>query len=345
MMRYEDMLEIQLLHHQGCSVRKIARELGISRNTVRKYLSMPKEEEPNYTHRQSTCSKLDEYKPYLQQRRQFSSPDNIPATVLFREIYELGYRGSISLLRSYIRQLSPIKEETITRFETPAGKQLQVDWAEFCRSPQLSAFIATLGYSRLSYVEFVENKKLDNLLSCLINAFDYFGGVTNQILFDNMKSVVIQRHAYGEGQHRFQKTLWDFAKHYGFIPKLCAPYRAQTKGKVERFIGYLRHSFYVPLRTSLAMAGLKVDVNSANTAVKTWLSEVANVRVHATLNEQPIQRFTREKTQLLPLPPTPYSGIRVMPTIKTSLHRPLPIDDSLILQHHLNVYQQLLEQQ
>lgn len=106
----------------------------------------------------------------------------------------------------------------------------------------------------MSYVEFVDNEKIDTLLKCLINAFEYFGGLTEYLLFDNMKTIVLKRDAYGQGIHRFHNKLWDFAKHYGFIPKLCAPYRAHTKGKVERFIGYLRHSFYVPLRSSLAQA-------------------------------------------------------------------------------------------
>ncbi len=212
------------------------------------------------------------------------------------------------------------------------------------RPHRISEFIATLGHSRMTYVEFVDNQRLETLLTCLSHAFDYFGGTPKQILFDNMKTVVTQRNAYGEGQHRFQGGLWDFAKHYGFVPKLCAPYRAQTKGKVERFIGYLRHSFYVPLRTSLSMAGLAVDVTTANFAVKIWLADVANIRLHATLGKRPIDLFDAEKPLLQPLPPTAHSEVSAPAKYvsKPSLRLPLPVDIP-IEQHHLGLYQQILE--
>ncbi len=137
----------------------------------------------------------------------------------------------------------------------------------------------------------------------------------------------------------------DFAKHYGFIPKLCAPYRAQTKGKVERFINYLRYSFYVPLRASLAMAGLAVDIPTANMAVTNWLAEVANVRLHATLEQRPIDLFKLEQSELQPLPPTPHSQVAV--TLQ-QLSPPAPVRslpiEAPIEQHHLGLYQHILEQ-
>ena len=107
----------------------------------------------------------------------------------------------------------------------------------------LSAFVATLGYSRASYVEFVTNEKLVTLIECHKRAFDYFGGVPEEVLYDNMKTVILDRDTYGPGIHRFNKGMLDFAKHYGFCLKVCRPYRAKTKGKVERFNRYLRESF------------------------------------------------------------------------------------------------------
>jgi transposase len=344
MLRYEEMIEIKVLHNQGYSVRKIAKQLNVSRNTVKKYLSRPAVI-PQYKTRNPSKSKLNDYKDSIQSRLNASQPDKIPATVLFREIVEQGYKGSISLLRGYIRTLQFKQEEPVIRFETPPSKQLQVDWAEFCRRPcRISAFIATLGYSRMTYVEFVDNQRLETLLCCLSHAFDYFGGTPKQVLFDNMKTVVIQRNAYGEGQHRFQSGLWDFAKHYGFIPKLCAPYRAQTKGKVERFIGYLRRSFYVPLRASLSTAGLAIDIATANLAVKMWLAEVANSRIHATLKKRPIDVFDVEKPLLQPLPPTAHTQVLTVANdlSKVLPKRVLPIDIP-IEQHHLGLYQQILE--
>ena len=176
------------------------------------------------------------------------------------------------------------------RFETPPGHQMQADWIEFRKGKDdfLAAFVATLGYSRASYVRFVTDERLETLINCHEGAFTYFGGVQKQVLYDNMKTVVIQRDAYGSGRHRFQAGLLDFAKHYGFQLKLCQPYRAQTKGKVERFNRYLRHSFYNPLTTRLKMAGLRVDVETANWQVNKWLKEIANQRFHATTKAIPL---------------------------------------------------------
>lgn len=133
--------------------------------------------------------------------------------------------------------------DPVVRFETAMGEQLQVDWVEFRKgSTPLHAFCATLGYSRASYVEFVSNMKVETLIGCHERAFAAFGGVTRRVLYDNMKTVVLERDAYGDGEHRFHAGFLDYAKHSGFVIKLCQPYRAKTKGKVERFNGYLRRS-------------------------------------------------------------------------------------------------------
>lgn len=112
----------------------------------------------------------------------------------------------------------------------------------------------------------------------------YFQGVPKEVLYDNMRTVIQQRDAYGAGRHQFHKGLWDFARQFHFTPRVCQPYRAQTKGKVERFIRYLRHSFYYPLASRLQQAGLHLDVETANLEVLKWLRDVANVREHNTLN-------------------------------------------------------------
>ena len=133
----------------------------------------------------------------------------------------------------------------------------------------------------------MSNEELETLLDCHEHAFEYFGGVTREVLYDNMKTVVLARDAYGPGEHRFQPAFLDFARHYGFVPRLCRPYRAKTKGKVERFNGYLRRSFYNPLASKLSQDRLHLDVATAHAAVRTWLFEVANVRVHGTTHQRP----------------------------------------------------------
>ncbi len=164
---------------------------------------------------------------------------------------------------------------------------MQVDWIEFGKAKNsLSAFVATLGFSRSSYVEFVSNEKLATLIECHKRAFDYFGGVPEEVLYDNMKTVILNRDTYGAGLHRFNKGMLDFAGHYGFRLKVCRPYRAKTKGKVERFNRYIRYSFYNPLVTKLKTSGLVLDVDTANTEVLKWLRDTANLRIHGTTGER-----------------------------------------------------------
>lgn len=247
MLKEEGVVEIMVLKRQGYSIRGIARELGISRNTVREYLRTGKR--PVYSTRPQKQTKLDPFKTYIRERVEAARPDWIPATVIHREIGGLGYQGSIRTLSEYMRQLKPPTPlDPVVRFETEPGQQMQVDWGVFRRGKDpLSAFVATLGWSRSSYVEFVTNERFDTLKACHENAFAYFQGVPTEVLYDNMKTVILQRNAYGRGLHQFHPGLWDLAKQTGFTPRLCQPYRARTKGKVERFIRYLRHSFYVPL--------------------------------------------------------------------------------------------------
>jgi len=245
---------------------------------------MSGDEPPRYKARPGRGSKLDAFKPYLVQRIEAARPDWIPATVLFEELRQRGYTGGLTLVRLFTAPLKPTgKPDPVVRFETEPDEQMQVDWAVIRRRPDpLSVFVATLGYSRAAYVEFVTDEKLETLLACHKNAFVFFDGVPREVLYDNMRTVVIGRDVYGPGQHRLQPAFQDFARHYGFLPKLCRPYRARTKGKVERFIHYLRYSFWVPLRSRLEPLGLTLDPATANVEARKWLRDTANRRIHGT---------------------------------------------------------------
>jgi len=222
-----------------------------------------------------------------------------------REIQAQGYDGCSSQLRAFLRTLKPVaKPDPVVRFETPPGEQAQVDWVEFRKGTRpLFAFCMTLGYSRFSHVEFVDNMRVATLIACHERAFAALGGVPRQVLYDNMKTVVLERNVYGEGRHRFHAGFLDFTRHCGFVIRLCRPYRAKTKGKVERFNGYMTYSFMVPLRARLKQAGLDLDVATANAQVALWLVDVANARIHGTTGEVPAVRLPVEHAALQPLPP------------------------------------------
>jgi transposase len=338
----EECMEIRILRHQGKSLRAIAKETGLSINTVRKYLAQ--EEGPKYKTRTPRIGKLDAYKEYLVRRLESATPATLPAPVLLREIKELGFQGKVTILRDYLQSIKPKGvEDPLVRFETGPGVQMQVDWIEF-KKERLSAFVATLGFSRASYVEYVENERIETLIACHIKALEYFGGVPQEILYDNMKTVVLKRDARGPGQHQFHPTLWDLAKHYGFKPRLCQPYRAQTKGKVERFNRYLRHSFHVPLLTQLKMEGSSIDMGLANFKVWQWLKDVAHQRIVRGVGQKPADRMLLERTHLMALPPTYLGAVRGSRPHDSEAGG-LPKKKEMVLpkQHPLSMYDHLLE--
>jgi len=328
-------VEIKVLARRGTAVREIARQTGLSRNTVRRYLR--EELAGRYKQREPRPTKLDPFKDYLLERVAAARPHWIPATVLLRELQEAGYEGGISQLKAFLAPHKRPEAEPVVRFETPPGKQMQADFTVIRRGrAPLLALVATLGYSRASFVRFTAGEDATTLCECLQEAFIYFGGTPEQVLFDNAKSVIVERDTYGEGQHRWNTQLLALAETYGFTPKVCKPYRAKTKGKVERFNRYLKESFVVPLAATLKQSGLKLDVDAANARIGQWLVEVANVRVHATTRERPAARLAVEQAALLPLPrltPTPAPAA-------SKLRRALPRES---LQHPLAVYDALLE--
>ena len=325
-------MEIRVMARQGKGIREIAREMGVSRNTVRRYVR--ETGAPRYKARRPRPMKLDPYKAYLTERVRRAQPAWLPATVLLREIRAQGYGGGISQLKVFLAPMKPVRNDggPVVRFETAPGQQMQVNFITFRRKHPLSAFVATLGYSRMSFVRFCVSQDFDAVRDGLIAACAYFGGVPREVLFDNMKAVVLDRDTYGPGRHRFHPGLLQLAEDLGFVPRLCRPYRARTKGKVERFNRYLRESFYNPLASRVR--GVLLDAATANRFVLDWLAEVANVRIHATLRERPKDRWQDDLAQLMPLP----SMFRHnwSPLIERF---PLPVES---LQHPLSVYGELL---
>ena len=329
-------MEISVLARQGHSVRAIARQSGLSRQSVRKYLA--KSGKPQYGPREPRPTKLDVVRAYLMQRIEAAKPDWIPASVLYREACERGYSGGTSQLRAWASQFKPAaKADPVVRFETEPGEQMQADFTHVRRGRDpLLALVATLGYSRSSYVRFARSEDADTLVSCLTMAFEYFGGVPQTVLFDNAKSVIIERDRYGKGQHRWNDKLLELSNQYGFGLAVCRPYRARTKGKVERFNGYVKPSFVLPLSVTMRQAGLTLDCETANAHVGRWLAEVANVRVHGTTLQRPCDRMRLERQHLLALPT---GVVWQVPAPAKRASTPIPIES---FQHPLSTYDNLL---
>jgi transposase len=278
MLRLEDFMEIQKLHHDGLSVSEIARQMNVDRKTVRKYLRQA----PGKYERKLKSWKLDPWRAYLRDRWEQGVHN---ASRLFLEMQKRGYEGCLTQVKKVVRPWrSESQERAFVRFETAPGEQAQMDWGHFGNwdGKRLYGFALTLGWSRMRYVEFTQRQDMETLLNCMIHAFEYFGGVAATVLTDNMKTVVLDRI---EGQPRFHPKLLDFASYYGFVPRVCHPYRPQTKGKIESTIRYLRTSFW---------PGLKFDtLADLNRQALVWYGE-ANGRVHATTREVPLERLARE---------------------------------------------------
>ena len=296
-------MDISSLFRQGYSGRQIARSLGISRNTVKKYLSG---DETAFKPR-NYKSKLDPFKDYLEERIKSSSPHRLPATVLLEEIQGMGYSGGYTILKDFVKRFYPAHKEEFERFETKPGFQLQADFTKVrFKNASFYAFVAELAFSRYSFVKFTTDMKLDSFITAHKEALEYFGGVPSTGLYDNMKTVILSRNYYGNNIHRYNPAFVDFCRHYGMVPRVCRPYRPQTKGKVERFMDYLKRCFFIPQASLLSQSDIDITVENANNLVLSWLENTANARIHGTTGKRPLELFEIEKGYLMKLPPSGY---------------------------------------
>lgn len=337
MISEKDFIVLHELHKKGYSNREIATLLKMDRKTVAKRLA---QKELGAIERNKGPSKLDDFKEFLSKRIK-DVDSRIPSSVLLREIQELGYTGRLRILQDFLQSEyeERIKTDPVVRFETEPGLQCQVDWT-FIRSGNIPiyAFVATLGYSRISFVYFTEDMETASFIKCHDLAFGYFNGITKHILYDNLKSVVIERNVYGKGLHKFNAEFLDFAQSRGFIPRLCKPYRPQTKGKVERFNSYLKANFYRPLVGKLKDSGIEINAEVLNSYINPWLS-IANDRVHGTTKERPFARLKLEAVALLPCHQTSMVSTQQLDSTKSKAQA---IPELLIEQHRVMLYEQLL---
>ena len=293
--------ELYELKGKGRSMRGIAGDLGISRNTVRKYALSP--EVPKPKARPKRGSKLDAYKEYIDVRLSEGLENCV---VLLRELRELGYEGGYSTLKNYAHpRRRPSQQKATVRFETGSGEQAQVDWGVFSyigedgRKRRMWAFVMVLGWSRAIYAEFVRRADEATFIRCHLNAFDYFGGVPRRCLYDNAKVVVLGRD--DDGRAQWNGRMLDFARRVGFEMRLCRPYRAQTKGKVESGVKYVRGNFWPAVRFR--------DDDDLNRQALGWCDGIANERVHGTTDKVPKAMLAIERSSLGALPDRSSLGV------------------------------------
>jgi transposase len=303
--RLGDVVMILELRRQGLSISAIAREVGLDRKTIRKYVERGLEA-PIYGPRQPRPTLLDPFTAYLRER--VKAYPGLTGQRLFRELKELGYPGGYTAVTDYLRDVRPAADPRFElRFETPPGEQAQVDFARFQvvftgepTTPRVVwLFSLVLGCSRLIWARFVVHQDLATVLRCHAAAFEALGGVPREVLYDRMRTVVI-----GEptpGGIVYNRALVDLARHYGFHPKACQPYRAKTKGKVERPFRYIREDFF--------LARSFRDLDDLNGQLRHWLDRVANPRVHATTRRVVNEAFAEEKPHLRPLPLAPFRSV------------------------------------
>ncbi len=312
------MIELErrvLLKHyldQGLTKTAIAERLGISRRTIHHWIQTGQlerdldRERVRYKPRPPVATTLDPYKPIIRQR--LETYPELTAVRLFEEVKAAGYPGCLTQLKVFVRQIRPRPEpEPVIRFETPPGKQAQVDFAQ-CRFPwgKRCALMVVLGYSRLLWLQFYPHQTMRTLMRGLEAAFESFGGVPTELLFDQMKAVVVDDQRPTGGRVLENAEFLRFAAHWGFRIRACRPYRAKTKGKVERPIRYVRQSFLYG-REFTGDADL-------NAQALHWLATVANVRLHGTTKERPIVRFERDERPVLrPLAAQPYRSLVLLP--------------------------------
>jgi transposase len=293
MIRSRTVNKIHELATQGKSIQDIAIELGIARNTVRKYLRHPELAAMPHP-RPNRRSKLD---PFKEQVKKWITEDHCyNCEAMLPRLLAMGYKGSLSVLKAFVHPLRPPAggHYPVVRYETKPAEQVQFDWGEFKYEQEgtprkLYGFTAILSYSRMRFVTFVKRCDTATMIRCLMEAFEYFGGLPKAALTDRMKSVLLL-----EMEHkipRWNPLFADFMASIGVAPRVCRAYTPQTKGKIERSVGFFKHSYW---------AGVSfTDIDDLNRQAHAWCERI-NVRVHRTTHERPRER--REQEPLAPLP-------------------------------------------
>ena len=293
MVRQERWEELRRLWQQDrVPVAALARRFELDRKTVRRGLRDPAWRP--YQRPAPTETRLTTHAEYLRAR---APKVRYSAQILFQELRQQGYRGSYDTVKRFVRPLRAaqlLAQGTVTRFETPPGGQSQIDWGTatvpFRQQPRvLHVFVLTLGFSRRGFYQVCPTERLPQFLDAHERAFEHFGGHTREHLYDRPRTVCQGTEA---GRIIWNPTFRAFAEYWGFEPRLCRPYRAQTKGKVESGVKYFKGNF-LPGREF-------VDDVHLHEQLGEWMATIADVRIHGTTHERPIDRFAQEQPVRLP---------------------------------------------
>src|SRR3989442_11670307 len=278
---------------QGKSIQDIAITLGIARNTVRKYLRHPElvampHPRPNRRSKLDPCK--EQIKKWIEEDHCYNCEAMVP------RLLAMGYKGSLSVLKRFVHPLRPpmAGHYPVVRYETKPAEQVQFDWGEFKYEQdgaphKLYGFTAILSYSRMRFVTFVKRCDAQTLIRCLMEAFEYFGGLPKAALTDRMKSVLLVE--MENKVPRWNPLFADFMASIGVAPRVCKAFTPQTKGKIERTIGFVKKNFWPGIAFS--------DIEDLNRQAASW-GERINTRVHGTTHERPSERIVQEP--LAPLP-------------------------------------------
>jgi transposase len=284
MLREDVVRELLARLERGEGVKTIARELGVDRKTVKRWRKL------GGWRRQVRHRKrwIDRFIPFIEQR----GPEvGWNCAVLHRELRALGFRAGVLQVQRYVQPRRAAQQwaaVATVRFETAPGQQAQVDFGQ-CRLwigervEIVHLFVFTLGYSRRVWVRAYPHERLDVMIAAHEAAFRYFDGVPLECLYDNARTLVLSRESRRVCWH---PVFEDFARYWGFTPRACQPYRAQTKGKTESQVKYVKRN---------GLAGRRFGSwQGLNDWLKEWSATVADLRVHGTTHERPLDRFARE---------------------------------------------------
>jgi transposase len=288
--RWEELRRLAV--EEGVPTAELARRFGLDRKTIRRWVR-----EPGWRPYQRPARAGLLLAPHAAYLRQRAPQVGYSAQILFQELRQRGYPGSYETVKLFVRPLRAAQlsaELTLVRFETPPGQQSQIDWGTATvpfrqQRRVLHVFVLTLGFSRRSFYHVCPNETLPQLLDAHERVFEYFGGHTREHLYDRPRTVCL---GTAEGRIIWNPTFKAFADYWSFEPRLCQPYRAQTKGKVESGVKYFKRNF-LPGRTFVD------DVDLAEQLTE-WTVTIADQRIHGTTHERPIDRFAQERAQLVP---------------------------------------------